>query len=495
VTRAVASPDVDAPPAIMRSALTEMQPMAGNAAARRFADATTVQRAPLTAADKAKNLSSARYAGDPDLEAAYDNSPALRVGKRGGAVAKVQQGLVDDGFAMPISTKSGTADGIFGRETKATVKAFQHKHGLGYDGAVGRETMGKLDELAGGGGPTPVPPTRTPEIAATDEEMGKRVAAGMRAVNAGHSPTSGVWYDYNYFARHKRDPGRYAWDDSWRDGHANPDYFRRIGWMDWRLLPMKSASEGIKAWLKGLTIAECLTALIAVEIDTMRAAIGDEAFDKHFGSATALVPEAKRLRVKQGTAGTPIEGKLVASEAAADPGVIGKRPLKIGDWVYIYNHPKYLLKHPGGAWQGENAVYVGDNPAGQQLFSGLGADATEEALLDRDMVEAYNAPRDGADYVRLLRRFASDAPEVASPSREFLDHDTAHTKLLYEKYKSRIPAKYHEESGEFDDTTSRDKILTDPEYELDGRTRKGGFLARAAVRLNADEIAKMRPPP
>ena len=174
--------------------------------------------------------------------------------------------------------------------------------------------------------------------------------------------------------------------------------------------------------------------------------------------------------------------------------MIGKRPLKVGDWVYIYNHPKYLLKHPGGAWQGENAVYVGDNPAGQQLFSGLGADATEEALLDRDMVEAYNAARNGADYVRLLRRFAPDAPEVASPSREFLDHDTAHTRSLYEKYKSRIPTKYHEESGEFDDTTSRDKILNDPEYELDGTTRKGGFFAAAASRLNADEVVKMRPP-
>ena len=215
----------------------------------------------------------------------------------------MQQGLVDDGFAMPISTTSGTADGIFGRETKATVEAFQDKHGLGHDGAVGRETMGKLDELAGGVGPTPTPPTREPEIAATDEEMGKRVAAGMRAVNAGHGPTSGVWYDYNYFAEHQRDPDTYAWDDSWRDGHANADYFTRIGWMDWRLLPMKSASEGIKAWLKGLTIAECLTALVAVEIDTMRAAIGDEAFDKHFGSATALVPEATRLRVTQDTAG------------------------------------------------------------------------------------------------------------------------------------------------------------------------------------------------
>jgi hypothetical protein len=319
----------------------------------------------------------------------------------------------------------------------------------------------------------------------------------MQRANTEHSPTSGIWYDYNYFAEHKKDPAKFVWDDAWREGLASPEYFDRIGWMDWRLKPGKSASEGIKAWLKGLTIAECLSSIVAVEIDTLRAAIGDEAFDERFGSASKLVPESARLRVRAGTAGTPVEGKLKAAEAATgDPGTIGKRPLKLGDWVYFYNHPKYLLKHPGGAWQGENAVYLGDNAAGQQLFSGLGADSkTEEGMLDVDMVQAYNTARDGDDYVRLLDTYARDAPEVASPDRAYKDHDIPYTKSLYEKYKSKIPAMYHEDSGEFEDTTTREKILTDPPYTLKGTTRKGGFVAEVASRLDPAEVGKLRPAP
>jgi peptidoglycan hydrolase-like protein with peptidoglycan-binding domain len=492
VARSLAEPGRSVPVAVMRTALAEIQAGAGNAAASRL-----LQRAPLTTLEKAKNLTSARYAGDTELEAAYDNSPALRKGRRSESVKKVQQALVDDGFPMPVSTKTGSPDGIFGRETRDTVTAFQDKYGLDNDGAIGRQTMGKLDELAGGAGPKPAPPKREPEIAATEEEMGAHVAEGMKRVNAPPGPTSGVWYDYNYFAEHKKDPANYAWDDKWRQGHANPEYFEWIDWMDWRLKPGKSASEGIQAWLKGLTIAECLSAIIAVEIDTLRAAIGDEAFDERFGSALKPVPESARLRVRAGIAGTPVEGKFKQSEAATgDPGVIGKRPLKVGDWVYFYNHPKYLLKHPGGAWQGENAVYVGDNEAGQQLFSGMGADLkTEEAMIDVDMVEAYDAERDGADYVALLDTYAADKPEVTKPNRKYLDHDTPSTKALYEKYKSRIPTQYLEGSGEFEDTTTREKILNDPPYKIGDKERKGGFKPDVARRLDPKAVEPLRPAP
>jgi peptidoglycan hydrolase-like protein with peptidoglycan-binding domain len=492
VARALVESGRSIPVSVARTVLAEVQGGAGNATAARL-----LQRAPLTTTEKARNLSSARYAGDADLEAAYDNSPALRRGNRGEAVKKIQQGLVDAGFPMPVSLKSGSPDGVFGRETRDTVTAFQDKYGLAPDGAIGRQTMGKLDELAGSVGPKPTPPKREPEIAATEEEMGARVAEGMKRVNTPAGPTSGVWYDYNYFAEHKKDPASYPWEDKWRQGHASPGYFDWIAWMDWRLKPGKSASEGIQAWLKGLTIAECLSAIVAVEIDTLRAAIGDEAFDERFGSATKPVPESARLRVRAGVADTPIAGKLKSAEAATgDPGVIGKRPLKVGDWVYFYNHPKYLLKHPGGAWQGENAVYTGDNDAGEQLFSGMGADLkTEKGMLVIDMVQAYDLARDGADYVALLNAYAPDAPEVKTPSREYLDHDTRYAKSLYEKHKDRIPDRYREESGEFEDTTTMEKILNDPPYKIGDRVRKGGFKADVASRLDPGEVEKLRPAP
>src|SRR6266496_3829846 len=58
------------------------------------AEGAAVQR--LTAEEKGENLKSARYAGEPRLEAVFDNNPPMRFGERGEAVARVQKGLVDD---------------------------------------------------------------------------------------------------------------------------------------------------------------------------------------------------------------------------------------------------------------------------------------------------------------------------------------------------------------------------------------------------------------
>jgi len=89
--------------------------------------------------EKAHDLKSPRFAGDPVHEACYDNERLLRVGDRGPAVVKIQQALIDAGFPLP---KFG-ADGIFGAETKAAVRNYQRAHGLSVDGSVGPITMGE----------------------------------------------------------------------------------------------------------------------------------------------------------------------------------------------------------------------------------------------------------------------------------------------------------------------------------------------------------------
>ena len=134
-----------------------------------------IQRA-LSTEEKTLNLTSPAYMGDPRLEDAYDNSPAMRWGEEGDPVKKVQQGLIDDGFAMPISTEqTGEPDGIFGSETFSVVKKFQAKYSLSQDGAVGRETMGKLDELAAA-----KPPEEKPE---STNELILRVMTGLPREN------------------------------------------------------------------------------------------------------------------------------------------------------------------------------------------------------------------------------------------------------------------------------------------------------------------------
>jgi peptidoglycan hydrolase-like protein with peptidoglycan-binding domain len=469
-----------APPAPAVAELLGIQQSAGNVAASR-AVAGMVARAPLTPAEKAQNLTSPRYAGQSDLEAAYDNAPPISLGAKGSGVAAIQQGLIDAGHEMPISTKSGKPDGIFGKETDATVRAFQGKNGLTPDGDVGRKTMGRLDELAGGG-----KTSGEPEIRNDEESMGKHVASEMERVNQGDSygPDKGVWYDYNYFAEHQKDPGTYPWDDDWRQGLASPEYFVRTGWMDWTLKPGKSASAAIQAWLKGLTIAECLTAIIAIEIETMRATLGNTEFDRRYGSEGGPA-QVRPLRVHQGIAGSPLEGTLKEVDAK---GVYGKRDVKVGDWVYFFNHPLYLIKHPGGAWQGENAVYTGDDAAGQQLFTGLGAAGKTEDGMLAEMAGAYNGERDGYDYVALLDEHASDTPEVKTQDPLYKARDTAYTRSLYEKYLDRIPPKYQE--GAYPASCTGQEILDYPETDIgDGTKRKGGFTG-TATRLDP---AKVKP--
>jgi hypothetical protein len=91
----------------------------------------------------------------------------MKVGSKGKGVAAVQQGLIDLGFPMPLSTRRfGVPDGIFGNETINQMKVFQKRQSLVSDAIVGQKTMGKLDALlplphsAASGLPYTVPGTR-----------------------------------------------------------------------------------------------------------------------------------------------------------------------------------------------------------------------------------------------------------------------------------------------------------------------------------------------
>ena len=107
------------------------------------------------------DLRSPRFAGDPVLEACFDNEALLQVGRRGPAVEKIQQALIDAGFPLP----QFGVDGIFGPETQGAVRRYQSGHGLAPDGIVGPLTMGSLDALFAAPappGPVPVPPGPAP---------------------------------------------------------------------------------------------------------------------------------------------------------------------------------------------------------------------------------------------------------------------------------------------------------------------------------------------
>ena len=105
---------------------------------------------------------------------------------------------------------------------------------------------------------------------------------------------------------------------------------------------------------------------------------------------------------------------------------------------------------------------------------------TEEAMLE-EMAKAYNHARNGDDYADLLRMFASDAPEVASPNQQFRDRDLAYLKGLYAKYEDRIDDKYRDGSSEYEDKIDVDRIATTRRSPSADTMREGGFIGPAGL--------------
>ena len=66
--------------------------------------------------------------------------PTLKKGCKGSAVRKLQEKLLERGYKLP---RYG-ADGDYGNETVAAVKAFQKDWGLKVDGIAGPETQKML---------------------------------------------------------------------------------------------------------------------------------------------------------------------------------------------------------------------------------------------------------------------------------------------------------------------------------------------------------------
>ena len=91
---------------------------------------------------------------EPDPEPAPAKKPTLRRGSKGKYVKELQNDLISLGYSVG---KTG-ADGIFGKNTEAAVKAFQKEHKdlsgkpLKVDGIVGDKTRGALDDAVGKNG-------------------------------------------------------------------------------------------------------------------------------------------------------------------------------------------------------------------------------------------------------------------------------------------------------------------------------------------------------
>jgi hypothetical protein len=323
-----------------------------------------------------------------------------------------------------------------------------------------------------------------PEIGANDQEMGQHMVKAMDNANgaAPYDLHAGIHYSYNYKRECTQGGQPDLWKDDYRYGYNDSGHFEDPSqtkqFMTWTLKVGHSASEAVKAWLKGLTVAECNSSVIAMEMDTLRAAIGDSKFDKIAGSKDAkedaAINPSDRLVITPGGGGlwerymkqTDLAKKDQAGQKVSEDEM--DKGLKPGEWYYFYNHPKYLLKHPGGAWQGENSLFMGKNDQGERIWSGLGASNVSEPDMFNEMVRAYNGGRDEED----TRAMTEEG--ITGADGKFVDKD------------------YDPASGKFPDKVTVDMIKNDPPYTIGGTTRKGGFMLSAGTSLDATKVQATR---
>jgi hypothetical protein len=209
---------------------------------------------------------------------------------------------------------------------------------------------------------------------------GKTVAATMGTAN---DPSSGVFYWPQFRAMCEEGRSGYTWDDGkFRTGWSKTDLLEKTGPFLWRLKG-KSASAALRAWLAGLTVADCASVAAASYYNSILARVGDERFDDYFkaGGEQALV-------IGQYPDELPLRKFLETPNR-------GSEELKEGDWYFFKNHPMYKFKHPAGLWQGENAVYLGNDQ-----WAGFGA-TKSRAAMEAELVAQYNLPRDSDDQAKL----------------------------------------------------------------------------------------------
>jgi peptidoglycan hydrolase-like protein with peptidoglycan-binding domain len=130
------------------------------------------------------DLTSPRFAGDPKLEACYDDEARVTKGDMGDPVVKVQQALVESGYDLGPAG----ADGIYGQRTWDAIKAFKRNEQLGWEhmGDVGPGTMQRLNELFPPDAAPPIPPV-TPDGPARAGEP--YVCDGVARTGRGSTPT------------------------------------------------------------------------------------------------------------------------------------------------------------------------------------------------------------------------------------------------------------------------------------------------------------------
>ena len=120
--------------------------------------------------------------GSQETSSLFGNYASIRMGDKGDRVKSLQQSLITLGYL------SGKADGVFGKQTRNAVKAFQRSKKLNADGVAGKKTLMAVQSALSSGSasvsatPTPSPasaasPTQAPTPVPDDGELNEKISA------------------------------------------------------------------------------------------------------------------------------------------------------------------------------------------------------------------------------------------------------------------------------------------------------------------------------
>jgi hypothetical protein len=137
----------------------------------------------------------------------------------------------------------------------------------------------------------------------------------------------------------------------------------------------RSTSAAIDAiYAQGATL-ECNLAAQLAQYAALRDALGRSKFDRRYRKEPLVLGAPKQY------------------DAIAEEKTVSEQALIVGDVGYAANHWAYSLRHPRGAWKGENCVYQGDDS-----WVGFGVRAPfDQAAIQAKLAGAYNETPSAAD--------------------------------------------------------------------------------------------------
>jgi hypothetical protein len=136
----------------------------------------------------------------------------------------------------------------------------------------------------------------------------------------------GVYHPDEYKAACEASGTPDKWDEKYRRGHTSANQWVQPydGRYDnnFELKKGMSASQAVRDWLKGPTIADYRTIGVAMELDEVRDDLGDQKFDLLFGSSNSeqdgQIPVAQRLKITAGMYTIPFADQMKKLAAEKD---------------------------------------------------------------------------------------------------------------------------------------------------------------------------------